>query len=261
MKKMTCKAVNLTWDELELEAKQGSVALVPAGSTERHGRHLPMGTDSATADEIARRVGEKTGAIVFPNLDYGVREHPAFCGVFLSDQLYTSLVREICLGLETLGFKKILFISGHGPNNPCIFSALKTLFEEKPAQRLFGIAHCMTLINQLMPEFVSGRPIGHSDFRETSIMLAIDQALVRSTETAGPEVIQKKFSGQLESTGVHIVGLEKGYIHLCHINDDLETHGGYGRVRGASKEQGEEVLNVLTDFLCRVVIDLKSTEI
>lgn len=261
MKKMTCRAVNLTWDELRHEAKQVGVALIPAGSTERHGRHLPMGTDSATAYEIACRVGERTGAIVFPNIDYGVREHPAFCGVFLSGQLYTSLVREICLGIETLGFKKILFISGHGPNNPCIFSALKTLFEEKPAQRLFGIAHCMTLVNQLMPEFVGDRPTGHSDFRETSIMLAIDEALVHSTGAAGPETIQKKFSGRLESTGVHLVGLEKGHIHLCHANDDLKTHGGYGRIRGASKEQGEDVLNVLTDFLCRVVIDLKSIEI
>jgi creatinine amidohydrolase len=257
---MTFQAVNLAWQELDREAKDKNVALVPAGSTERHGGHLPMGTDSATAFELACRVGERTGAIVFPNLDYGVREHPAFHGVFLSDRLYTSLVREVCLGIEALGFNRILFISGHGPNNACIFNALKALFEEKPTRRLFGIAHCMTLVNQLLPELVAGRPVGHSDFRETSIMLAIDETLVHPERASGSETIQQNFAGRLESTGVHIVGLAKGHIHLCHENEDLTAHGGYGRVQGASKEQGEEVLNVLTDFLCSVVNELKKKE-
>jgi creatinine amidohydrolase/Fe(II)-dependent formamide hydrolase-like protein len=217
-----------------------------------------MGTDSTTAFEVACRVSAKTGAIVFPNLDYGTMEHPAFYGVFLSDQLYTSVVREVCLGIEKLGFQKILYISGHGPNNACILSALRTLHAERPAQRLFGLAHCMTLINHLMPEFVKCRPTGHSDYRETSIMMAIDQSLVHAEKATGPEVMQHPFSEALQSTGVHLVGLDRGQIHLCHANDDLKTHGGYGRVKGSSKEQGEEILHVLTDFLSGVVNELKT---
>lgn len=258
MKKTAHKAVNLTREELALAAEKNGIALVPAGATERHGKHLPMGTDSATAFEIACRVSDKTGAVVFPNLDYGVMEHPAFDGVFLPDSLYTEMVREICLGIEKLGFRKILFISGHGPNNACILNALKALYQEKPDKRFFGIAHCMTLINQLMPEFVADRPTGHSDFRETSIMLAVDESLVHPERATGAKAIQKKFSGRLESTGVHIVGLAQGHIHLCHANDDLETHGGYGQVQGASKESGENVLKVLTNFLCQVIEELKT---
>ena len=103
---MTSKVTEMTWDELEGNAKSFGVALIPAGSTERHGKHLPMKTDSATAVEVARRVGDKTGAVVFRSLDYGIIEHPAFRGVFLSDNTYSSVVKEVCLGVENWDLRK-----------------------------------------------------------------------------------------------------------------------------------------------------------
>ncbi len=253
---MSAFAAEMTWEEIREKAGATGVALVPAGSTERHGKHLPLGTDSATAAEVARRVGERTGAVVFPNLDYGVEEHPAFGGVFLDDATYAALVRDVCLGIERLGFDKILLISGHGPNNACIFRVLKELFRERPDRRYFGLAHCMTLINQLMPDFVAGRPVGHSDFRETSIMLAINEKLVYPEKASGPETLTQPFAGSLKSAGVHLIGQGGGSIHFCHALGELETHGGYGRVRGASRDRGEAVLSVLADFLSGLVKDL-----
>jgi len=252
---------HMTWDELDSKAKNTGVALIPAGSTERHGRHLPMETDSATAVEVARRVGENTDAVVFPCLDYGVMEHPAFKGAFLSERTYTSVVKEVCLGVEKLGFRKILFISGHGPNNACILNALKELFLEKPKERLLGLAHCMTLINQLMPDLVGERQVGHSHFRETSIMLAIDEAHVYPDQAVGVEAISGKFAGNLESVGVHLVGLDKGRIHLCHESEQLKAQGCYGQVQSASKAEGENILEVLADFLSRMVVELEKIEL
>jgi len=220
-----------------------------------------METDSATASEIAHRVGERTGAVVFPSLSYGIIEHHAFHGIFLSDITYSRLIRDVCLGVESLGFKKILFISGHGPNNPCILKVLKDLFEERPKERLLGMAHCMTLVNQLMPDFVRGRNIGHSDFRETSIMLAIDDRHVHLTRASEPGKIAKPFAGKLESIGVHLIGLDEGNMNLCHEIDGLETHGGYGQVGGASREQGETVLTILADYIGRVVDELLKIEL
>lgn len=258
---MSVEAAGLTWDELLDRAKRTGVALVPAGSTERHASHLPMGTDAATAREVARRVGRKTGAVVFPALAYGVSEHPAFQGAFLSDETFSSVVRELCSGIEKMGFRKILFISGHGPNNACILSVIKALFEASPGRRLLGLAHCMTLVNQLMPDFVKDRPTGHSDYRETAIMLAVNAQQVNLAKAAIPERISKAFSGSLKSTGVHIVGLDEANIHLCHGIDELDTYGGYGQIKGASKEDGEKILTVLSDFLSRVVDELRRIEL
>ena len=253
---MESRVAKMTWDELNDKAKSIGVAIIPAGSIERHGKHLPMETDAATAFDVACRVGARTGAAVFPSLNHGIIEHPAFQGVFLSDSTYSSLVREVCIGVESLGFKKILFISGHGPNNPCIFKVLKELFEERPRERLFCMAHCMTLVNQLMPDFVVGRHTGHGDFRETSIMLAIDEKHVYQEKASGPEKIAKTFAGVLESVGVHLIGLDEGRISLCHNIHELEIDGGYGQVKGASKVQGEKVLTILADFLSRVIEEL-----
>jgi creatinine amidohydrolase len=258
---MSSNVTEMTYDELDSKVKKIGVALVPAGSIERHGKHLPMKTDSATAFEVARRVGDKTGAVVFPCLDYGITEHPAFRGVFLSDKTYSSVVKEICLGLQELGFKKILFISGHGPNNSCISKVLKELFEKQPNQYLLGMAHCMTLVNQLMPDFVEDQHLGHSDFVETSVMLAIDEKHVYPERFAGPEKLERNIGKELKIADVHLVGLDKGRIHLFHANDELEIHGGYGHVSSASKEQGENVLSNLVDFLSRVVDELREIEL
>jgi len=258
---MEFEAAKMTWQELDDKAKTIGVALIPAGATERHGGHLPMETDSATAFEVSRRVGAKTGAVVFPGLNYGIVEYPAFHGVFLTDTTYTGLVRDVCLGVEALGFKKILFVSGHGPNNACILKVLKELFEQRPKERLFGMVHCMTLINQLMPDFVKGRLIGHSDFRETSIMLAIDGKRVHLQKASTSETIAAPFAGKLTSAGVHLLGLGEGKLNLCHEVDDLEIHGGYGQVQGASQEDGDKILGTLTDFVAEVVDDLRGVEL
>ena len=258
---MISKVTEMTYDELDSKAKSTGVALIPAGSTERHGKHLPMKTDSATAFEVARRVGDKTGAVVFPSLEYGIMEHPAFRGVFLSDKTYSSVVKDVCLGIQNLGFKKILFISGHGPNNSCIFKVLKELYEKKPNEYLLGMAHCMTLVNQLMPDFVEGQNLGHSDFVETSVMLAIDEKHVYPEKFAGPEKLERLIGKELKIADIHLAGIDKGRFHLLHNNTVMEIHGGYGNVNSASKEKGEKVLSVLVDFLSRVVNELREIKL
>ena len=258
---MECEAAKMTWDVLQEKAQSIGVALIPAGTTERHGHHLPMETDAVTAYEVARRVGSRTGAVVFPNLNYGVVEHPAFHGVFLSSHTYLSLVKEVCLGIESLGFQKILFISGHGPNNAPILNVLKELYEERPKERLFGMAHCLTLLNQLMPGFIEGRPVGHGDFRETSIMLALDEGHVQMEKASGPERIQGPITDKLESAGVHLMGMDEGTLNICHGLEDLERHGAYGQISGASKEQGETILETLADFISGVVEEFRNIEL
>lgn len=258
---MEYEAGKMTWDGLTEKAQSNGVALIPAGTTERHGRHLPMETDAATAYEVARRVGARTGAVVFPNLNYGVVEHPAFHGVFLSNHTYLSLVREVCLGVESLGFQKILFISGHGPNNAPILQVLKELYGERPMERLFGMVHCLTLVNQLMPDFIKDRPIGHGDFRETSIMLALDESNVQMEKASDPGRMKGSIAGKLESAGVHLVGLGEGKMNICHANKDLERHGAYGQISGSSKEQGEKILETLADFISGVVEELRKIQL
>jgi creatinine amidohydrolase len=255
------KVTDMTWEELETKANTIGVAIIPVGSTEQHGKHLPMETDAATAFEVACRVGERTGAAVFPGLNYGIMEYPSIRGVFLSENTFACLVKEVCLGVEKIGFKKILFISGHGPNNPSVLRVLKEVYEERPASRLFGMAHCMTLVKHLMPDFIEGLHTGHGDFVETSIMLAIAEKKVDTEKYTGPENIKNPFIGKLKRTGIHRVALDGGEINLFHQISELGNHGAFGHVSSATKEKGEKVLNKIADFLIQIVDELRKVNL
>ena len=124
-----------------------------------------------------------------------------------------------------------------------------------------GMAHCLTLVNQLMPDFVKDRPTGHGDFRETSIMLALDESNVQMEKVSGPEMIKGPITRKLESAGVHLMGMNGGKMNICHAHKDLERHGAYGQVSGASKEQGEKILETLADFIGGVVEELRKVEL
>jgi creatinine amidohydrolase len=256
-KEMECRAEKMTWNQLTEKAKNDEIAIIPFGTTERHGNHLPMETDAAIASEVARRTGGKCGAVVFPTIPFGIIETTAFPGLFLSEHTYQKLIREVTLSIESIGFSKILFLSGHHENNPSIFSIMKELSAEKPEKRIYCLAHCMTLIGQIIPEIIKNRHIGHSDFRETSLMLAIDPDAVRMSDAKQITDISFPITNDLKSIGIHKVQLENGSVNLCHKIKEITQNGGYGEFFVSSKETGDKILEELSDYLSKIIREMK----
>jgi creatinine amidohydrolase len=124
---MVYELSNMTWWEAEEKIKKTKVAIVPVGATEQHGLHLGVGSDWIQAWEIAKRVGEKSDALVLPVLTYGVSgHHKEFPGVIaLDESTYEQVIYEILANLNRHKIGKVLFINGHGGNTPSITSALK----------------------------------------------------------------------------------------------------------------------------------------
>ncbi|MDN5214907.1 creatininase family protein [Fulvivirgaceae bacterium BMA12] len=96
--------------------------IVPLGLVEAHGPHLAVSVDINTAEYFSRSVAEATDAILAPCLPYGfadeMREYPGTLGV--SAETLMSIIADLCTGFCTQGFKKIIFITGHGANKgPC----------------------------------------------------------------------------------------------------------------------------------------------
>jgi creatinine amidohydrolase len=75
---------NLTWKEYQ-EKIESSFLIIPVGSTEQHGYHLPLGVDTVIAENFALRIAEKTGGVVAPTLNYGYKSQPSSgkCYLFL----------------------------------------------------------------------------------------------------------------------------------------------------------------------------------
>lgn len=112
----------LTWPDVKEFLAVHDVAVVPVGSCEQHGLHLPMDTDAYDAFWLSLKAAEKAQcALVAPPIYYGVSSHHMdFPGtITLSpctlEQLASSLIKH--------GFKKILFENGHGGNTPALEAA------------------------------------------------------------------------------------------------------------------------------------------
>jgi len=105
----------LSMKEVERVAKAGLVVILPIGSVEEHGDHLPLCTDSLQPEYVALEVAKKTGCLVAPPLRYGVcnasRNFPGTISIHF-DSLYR-ITRDILAELVRNGFNRIMVLSGH----------------------------------------------------------------------------------------------------------------------------------------------------
>lgn len=143
------------------------VAVIPVGSIEQHGPHLPISTDSDIVTEVARRICQKNKFLLLPTLNYGVsHEHAPFFQLSLKKSTLQNVLTDLCLSLLENKINKIFIINGHHGN----LDALKNL--DKKLQKasknkikifVFSYWHFMDM------EF------DHAGFVETSLMLAISK--------------------------------------------------------------------------------------
>lgn len=112
---------NVLWfDELSMRdvqeaSKLGKVVIIPVGSVEEHGSHLPLCTDSIQPEYVALEVAKRTGCLVAPPLRYGVcvltRNFPGT--ISISFESLHSIMRDILREFIRNGFSRILILSGH----------------------------------------------------------------------------------------------------------------------------------------------------
>ena len=114
-------------DELNERVADGAVAVVPTGSLEQHGAHLPVGTDSLLAEALAREgvdvaVESGTPAVAFPAIWTGFSPHHVPLGgtVTLSKETLIAVLDDVCSSLLEMGFDRVLLVNGHGGNRPAV---------------------------------------------------------------------------------------------------------------------------------------------
>lgn len=115
MKMKTVWLDELTMPEAEEAAKKGKIVILPVGSVEEHGKHLPLCTDCLQPESIAVEVARKVGCLVAPPLRYGVcTETRSFPGtISVSFDSLHSIVSDVLDELARQGFKRLIVLSGH----------------------------------------------------------------------------------------------------------------------------------------------------
>lgn len=212
--------------------KRRSVALIPVGSIEQHGPHLPVSTDSDIVSYIARQVSEKNGFLLLPTLQYGVSfEHHPFFNLSVSSPTLEKILIELCISLSKNHIDRIIILNGHHGN----LDALKKLPDKVAKkigtkQRIFVYSYW----HFMEKEF------DHAGFVETSIMLAISDKVMMNKAEKGliPDSLSKKELSQLSKKA------NKSFISVT-------KNGVWGDPTRATQKDGEVILKEIISNLVK----------
>ncbi len=157
--------------------KSKKAALIPVGSLEQHGPHLPVSTDSDIVTEIAKSVSEKCNFLLFPTINYGVSfEHSPFFNLSLKNSTLQAMLIDIGNSLVSNKIYTLFILNGHHGNQSALRS-ISTKIERSTKKKIkvfvFSYWHFMKT------EF------DHAGFVETSLMLAISNKVKMSKARKG----------------------------------------------------------------------------
>ena len=200
------------------------VAIIPIGSIEQHGPHLPISTDSDIVTEIAKRLAEIQGYLLLPTLTYGVSfEHAPFFNLSIKESTLRIILIDLCVSLLANNINTIFIINGHHGNVKSIKNIDKKIRKiSKNRIKIYSLSYW----NFMEREF------DHAGFVETSLMLAIS----------------KNVKMKLAKKGLITDGMTKKEINklgkLANQSFPKATKNGiWGDPRKASKKEGKIILN------------------
>jgi creatinine amidohydrolase len=230
----------MTWAEIREEIQNGrDTVVVPFGSTEQHGRHLPLGTDSVLGDEIGWGLAARLGAFIAPTVRLGCSEHHlAFAGtISISDETFQRIVTDVLDSLAGHGFRRIVILPTHGGNFKPLAEVMAKI---EPAKGVQVLAFT-DLMGFVQAALESSKAFGvdaaksgaHSGEWETSLMLALRPEQVKLDRAA------EGFVGELSEIMSRVFnGIQ-----------NLDKNGVLGDPRPATIEAGKKYLEDIIEFL------------
>lgn len=240
----TVRMENMNWPDIKEKIEKGyTTAVFAIGSTEQHGPHLPLITDSLIGDIIALKVAEKLGnALQAPTIRVGLSEHHlAFPGtVSLKPETLKAVINDFVDSLKTHGFKTIVLLPSHGGNFATVGKVVEELQQKHPDLKIVGFTDLQGFVDALIAysgEYgVTAYDAGaHAGESETSFILALDPGLVQ-TERYAPGYL-----GPLGEEQVKII-FEQGM-------PALSEKGVLGDPATSTAEKGKVYIEKFADFV------------
>ena len=177
----TRKLEELNWMEFKrLVPKQSDAVLVPVGTIEAHGV-TGLGTDNQIPLSIAERIAEPVQALIAPTIHYGITRTllPYPGSLTVLPETFERYVAEVAASLADAGFRRIVFLNGHGGNTEALKNASVRLYRDKQAYSM--VIDWWTLCDEEVRR-VYGHAGGHAGTDETAMVLVDHPEQVRKQE-------------------------------------------------------------------------------
>lgn len=181
---------NMTWYAFN-ERKDEDVVILPIGSVEQHGPHLPLSTDTIISEGFAELLGEQINGIVMPSINYGYKSQPASGGgplfpgtIDLNGLTLINLVKDIIEELIRDGIKKIAIVNSHFENQAFLLEAIDLVSKFMPEGTKIIMMSWWDLISQETIDKIfdevpfPGWALEHAAITETSLILKFRPELV-----------------------------------------------------------------------------------
>ncbi len=243
----------LTSERLAQAAKDcDGLCLLPMGCIERHGPHLPLGTDQIVADAVSRRAADTEPAVVFPGYYFGkiwtARHYP---GTFAAPPNLLLDLLECTVGeVARNGFWRILIVNSHGGNTSMLHFFLRSLLE-RPRDYCVYSTNLFDLDAETrrrwQGEFSEGGEGGHADEPETSVMLHLRGDLVKMDALGSPR------DGRDRGGQKHLEGLDNPLSWYARF----PTHYA-GDARTATARKGAFLVDAMVAKLVRQMQAIKA---
>lgn len=242
--------MDMTQPEAEAALRANPTVIVPTGSVEQHGPHLPFGTDYYASFLIGRAVAERTRSLLVPFAPHGVTPfHMSFpVTLTLRPETYSGLLRDVCESVIRHGARRIVVVNWHEGNSSLINSVAGSVQEQHDAD--FLIVQAQYIAQEL---FGQQSGLTHGGYIETLAVMAYDPSLVHldRAEDAG-----------LPEEAVRMDALRRSRTAYPILRDirQIAPQGWYGNPHDADPARAGELTERIAARVIEVMRDVLGPE-
>lgn len=229
-------------------AERDALVLVPVGSMEQHGPHLPVQVDAMLATAVCERattcLPDSTAAVVAPTVWCGLAEHHMALGgtITLDFDTFRALLRCVCTSLVRHGFRRIVLVNGHGGNITALNVITGELARELQAPITTATYWLLTRAAERFAEILEVQQnVRHACEAETSMMLALS-----------PQLVDRQAMATVDGSDAGII--EPSGVYRYRSFAALSASGVLGAPASATSSKGEALLDAAAQALADAVL-------
>jgi len=264
---------DLPWPDAAAQLERNDTVLIPFGSTEQHGYHLPLGTDTYNCTQIVERAARQSKTLYTPALWAGYAPHhmrlpdEGTGTITLRASTLNSMLYDIGRSLIYHGANRLIFVNGHASNNKVTDPLLRRLRYETNAlvvnyspwgERYLGI------VEDLMEGPAEETPGWHAGELETSEVLVgyestVNKSRMRPEKAHSPEWLPEAFKKHDTNPGLAFKGYEYFTAPMEHWQ--MTDSGLVGNPLRATKEKGDQAIQRYADYLSEAIAEFRTVDV